>query len=273
LAHEKGDIVFGEHGQRFEYVTDVDGDYVVRPMMETDEEEPYAGRPITLRKVFASAPREMYDKTIEALDTKIQELQKQKRELEEELRKSKQDETERKKRIMVNAALERIDDFLAGKMTHFVFGEYGVEIKTFEEATSDPNRRERDVKLLSLYGRTKGDLAWKLNDYYDGSGSWHKVYPCCSIEDAMAFAKRLIETKYEEWRKDGKNSYYLASVAAASNRLGDPIPEDVAAHLKKEHISVATQYRDGKKKEYLDAEDRLHDALNKPIEELVKGKK
>ena len=273
MTHAKGDIVFNERGQRFVFCAEADGTYLVKPIMATEEDEEWAGNPVILKKIYPSAPRETYDKTIETLDTKIHELQQQKRELEEELRKSKQDETERKKRIMVNAALERIDDFLAGKITHFVFGEYGVEIKTFEEATSDPDRRERDVKLLSLYGKTKGDLAWKLNDYYDGSGSWHQVYPCCSIEDAMAFAKRLIETKYEEWRKDGKNSYWLASVAAASSRLGDPIPEDVAAHLKKEHISVAKQHRDGKKKEYLDAEDRLHDALNKPIEELVKGKK
>jgi FtsZ-binding cell division protein ZapB len=273
MAYEKGDIVFNEHGQRFVYVAESDGDHIVRPTVETDEEEQWEGNPVTLRKIFASAPRDVYDKTIQALDMKVSELQEKRRALEEELRKSKQDETERKKRIMTNAALERIDDFLAGKITHFVYGEYGVEIKTFEESTSDPDRRERDVKLLSLYGRSKGDLAWKLNDYYDGSGSWRHVYPCSSLEDATNLAKRLIETKYEEWRKDGKNSYWLTSVVASSVKFGIPIPKDVRTEIKNQFIKTASQHREQKHKEFLEAEDRMRNAINNSVEELVKGNK
>jgi hypothetical protein len=269
----KGDIVFNEHGQRFVYVAEDDGEHIVRPTMETDEDEPWEGKPVTIRKVFASAPREMYDKTIETLDAKIVELEEQKKTLEEEIRKSKYDETERKKRIMVNAALTRIDDFLAGKITHFVFSEYRVEIKTFKEATTDPDSHSRYIKLLSLFGGTNGDLAWKLNYYYDGSGSWSHVYPCCSLEEATVIAKQLLEKKYEEWRKDGKNEYWLGALVAASIKFGFPVPEDVRVKLKSNYISVASQNRDAKKKEYLEAEDRLNDAINKPVEELTKGER
>ena len=42
----KGDIVFNEHGQRFVYVAEVDGDHIVRPTVESEDEEPW-GLPIS----------------------------------------------------------------------------------------------------------------------------------------------------------------------------------------------------------------------------------
>ena len=221
MAHEKGDIVFSEHGQRFVFVAEDNGDYIVRPTMETDEEEPWEGKPITLGKIFAAAPREVYDKTIETLDTKIAALEGQKRDLEEELRKSKQDETERKKRIMVNAALERIDDFLAGNIKYIVFGEYDVRIEPFDQAMrykdNDYEKVPSQIKLLSLFGDTKGDLAWKLNRYSDGSGSGNEiVHPCVTLEQAQETAKALIDSKYEQWCKGKVNYWGLGSMAASA---------------------------------------------------------
>ena len=278
MAHKKGDIVFSEHGQRFVFVAEDNGDYIVRPTMETDEEEPWEGKPITLGKIFAAAPREVYDKTIETLDTKIAALESQKRALEEEIRKSKFDETERKKRIMVNAALERIDDFLAGNIKYIVFGEYDVRIEPFDQAMrykdNDYEKVPSQIKLLSLFGDTKGDLAWKLNRYSDGSGSGNDtVHPCVTFEQAQETAKTLIDSKFEEWRKGKINYWGLGTMAASAIRLGLPVPEDVYASVKAENIKNATTHRDAKKKEYDDAESKLSDTLNKSIEELVKGKK
>lgn len=274
----KGDIVFNEHGQKFVFIAEADGDYIVRPTVEIDEDEPWEGSPVTLRKVFASAPREMYDKNIEALDKKIYELNEQKRALEDELRRSKQDETERKKRIMVNAALERIDDFLAGNIKYIVFGEYDVRIEPFDQAMrykdNDYEKVPSQIKLLSLFGDTKGDLAWKLNRYSDGSGSGNDaVHPCVTLEQAQETAKALIDSKFEEWRKGKINYWGLGSMAASAIRLGLPIPEDVYAAVKAENLKNATTHRDAKKKEYDDAEAKLSDTLNKSIEELVKGKR
>ena len=272
---EKGDIVFNEYGQRFVYVAESDGDHIVRPTVESDEDEHWEGNPVTLRKIFASAPREMYDKNIEALDARIMELDKQKRALEEEICKPKFDETERKKRIMVNAALERIDDFLAGKFTHIVYGDYTIKIETFDEALmykdNEYSRVPDQCRLLSLYGKSNGDLAWKLSHWSDGSGSSNHVYPCFSLEDAQSVASKLIEAKYALWRKDPKaNSVH--SVFQDAVRLGFDIPDDVAKAIKESQINGARDWRDTKKKEYLEAEDELHNALNQTVVEFQKGK-
>jgi molybdopterin converting factor small subunit len=258
------------------FCAEADNTYLVKPIMATEEDEEWAGNPVILKKIYPSAPRETYDKTIETLDTKIHELQQQKRELEEELRKSKQDETERKKRIMVNAALERIDDFLAGKFTHIVFGDYDVKIETFVEAlmykNNDYDKVPTEFRLLSLYGRSKGDLAWKLSYYGDGSGSSNQVYPCFSLEHAQAVAKQLIEEKYNQWRSEPKRYHVHPAFRSAVN-LGLDIPDDVEKEIKESSIIGAQDWRDTKKKEYLEAEDKLHNAINQSVVEFAKGKK
>jgi hypothetical protein len=272
----KGDIVFNEHGQRFVYVSEYDGDHIVKPTMETDEDEPWEGSPVTLRKVFSSAPREMYDKNIEALDAKIAKLEDQKHALDEEIRKSKFDETERKKRIKVNSSLKRIDDFLEGKVTHIVFGEYDVRIETFDEAIRyKENEYEKipsKLRLLSLFGNSNGNLEWNLNTYSDGSGSRTKIWPCVSYEHALQVAQERINDLVSIWKEDHAQTYRAYSAVSAAAKLGLFVPEDVKAAVKN-NIKTATELRDSKKEEYIRAENQLRDVLNKTAEEFAKGNK
>ena len=272
----KGDIVFTEDGQQVEFIAIIDSGCIVRPQLSDEDDEPWFGEPITVSKVFASAPKEVYDKAISELSAKIDELETKKYALEDEIRKSKTDETERKKRIMVNAALERIDDFLAGKFTHIVFGEYDVKIETFDEAllykNKDYDKIPTELRLLTLYGRSKGDLAWKLSYYYDGSGSSRQVWPCFSLEHAETVARQLIEEKYAQWRSESKR-YSVNQAFSSAVKLGFDIPEDVEQYIKESSIKGATEWRDKKKEEYLEAESKLEGALTQTVVEFAKGKK
>jgi hypothetical protein len=177
---------------------------------------------------------------------------------------------------MTNAALERIDDFLAGKFTHIVYGDYEIKIETFDEALMYKNNEYDKVptefRLLTLYGRSKGDLAWKLSYYYDGSGSSTQVYPCFSLEHAQTVARKMIEDKYNLWREDPKK-HSVYSTFNSAVKLGLEIPDDVSQAVKESQIKGAQEWRDGKKKEYLESEDRLHNALNQTVIEFAKGKK
>lgn len=266
----KGDIVFNEHGQRFEYVIETDGEHIVRPTVETDEEEPWSGSHMTLRKVFASAPREMYDPQIEALNKRIQELDGQKRALEAELRASKADETERKKRIMTNAALERIDDFLAGKITHIVFGDYDLEIKTFDEAVrykdSEYEKTPKELRLLILYGRSNGDLAWKLSHYYDGSGFAGQVWPCFSLEHARTVAQSLIDGQIAMWRANPTNMYIANSAVSCADKLDLSVPDDVRAMVVAHVLKSATEHRDKMQQQFAEAQAKVDAAMDKATE-------
>lgn len=278
MAYEKGDIVFNEHGQRFVYVAESDGDHIVRPTVETDEEEQWEGNPVTLRKIFASAPRDVYDKTIQSLDTKVSELQEQRRALEEELRKSKQDETERKKRIMTNAALERIDDFLAGKMTHLAFHHWsGWTILPLKEALaykeSDYDSVPNGVRLLTLFGKTNGNLEWQLSSYSGHDNHPDAVYPFFSLEDAQAFVKGVFEQKWQAWRDSYKGWEEASNAAHNAIRLGFGIPEDVEETIKFNMVNNKSDRVSEAKGKLQEAEKELAETQTKTVQELVKGKK
>lgn len=92
------------------------------------------------------------------------------------------------------SALNRVFDFIDGKITHYVRSEYGtVEI---HERGKDP---KTDDKLLSLYGASNGDLSWRLSKY-SGGGSEKTVIPCLSHDEAKDVARVEIVRLLEEGR-------------------------------------------------------------------------
>jgi hypothetical protein len=252
----KGDIVFTSDGQQVQYIAEVDGEHIVRPQLSGDDEDSFFGDPVSVELVFASAPKEVYDQTIADLNKQIEALTDRKDELEDEIRRSRTDETARKKRIMVNAALTRIDEFLAGKITHLVIDRYGIEIVPFDKAMEDDYSR-RDLKLLTLYGRTNGNLAWMLNQYSDGSGSKYQAWPCTSMEEARTMAAAIIEAYYIEFRKSGANEWNTSNAVKSAQKLGFPVPLDIWQAVKAARVKEATRLRDQAKKSLDDNEAAL----------------
>jgi hypothetical protein len=92
--------------------------------------------------------------------------------------------------------LAKIDDFLDGKITHYLFldrwGKAAIveKSKTVGEYTSG-----KKLRLLSLIGRTDGSLQWEINMYSDGTGSWSRVIPCMSAKEALAELRAHINSK------------------------------------------------------------------------------
>jgi hypothetical protein len=137
------------------------------------------------------------------------------------------------------AQLQQLDDFIAGKITHFVVKEdyrESVEIHEFESfiQARDESRYDKKLRLLSLYGDSKGDLSWRIDRYSDGSGdSWKhgNCWPATSCEDALEKASAWLEARYAEWRKEtGHAKFKSASYAACAQKIGLLVPDDVAAH-------------------------------------------
>jgi len=110
--------------------------------------------------------------------------------------------------------LEQLDTlfaFMAGQITHVVlenYSDYIIEslVDAVEAVDSYNGRISSDgLRLVSLFGcresgeRDKSDrsfrLDWKINQYRDGSGSWHTIYPCKSYGDAVAKLDELISQK------------------------------------------------------------------------------
>src|SRR5262249_25554574 len=122
----------------------------------------------------------------------------------------------RQTRIRTHEALKRLDDFLAGNITHAVRARYsGISIGTFAEVFEEGGRYDKGVKLLTLFGDKKCGLSWHLNDYRDGSGSYTEIFPCTSLEDAKAVAQSKLDALFDLARRGERVSYLSEHIASA----------------------------------------------------------
>jgi len=65
-------------------------------------------------------------------------------------------------------------------------------IETFEDAlTASGVFYRQKPRLLTLFGSSKGELNWGLNNYSDGSGIHEKAIPCTSYNEAVAVASEM----------------------------------------------------------------------------------
>jgi len=61
------------------------------------------------------------------------------------------------------------------------------------------NGKEYDnIKLMSVLGKSNGEIAYGLHQYYDSSGLYEQVHPFTCYEDAVAFIKTLAQNKIEQ---------------------------------------------------------------------------
>ena len=117
------------------------------------------------------------------------------------LREAEDATKKRLKLVKQDRALERIEDFLEGKITFFVEQPYSYcwsrapyIIKASDAKTKDGGYYNDALKLLTLFGKSDGNLEWGLNKYSDGSGSNVLVYPCVSYAEAIKVIIRLFTT-------------------------------------------------------------------------------
>lgn len=105
-------------------------------------------------------------------------------------------------------ALRYIDDFIGGKITHYVFiPKYGANLEILPiQKTKDRDGWSDKFKLLTLFGCSDGSLSWEINKYVDGSGSSQTVIPARSQEEAEDQAKNhllqsIADDTYADWDK------------------------------------------------------------------------
>jgi hypothetical protein len=114
----------------------------------------------------------------------------------------------------VNVDPEQLDTlfaFMAGEITHLIAERYhSYDVVSFVdgvEATDNWHGRIKSegLRLVSLFGcnedgeRYEKDRAFRLdyriNKYRDGSGSWTKVWPCCSYDEVVKKLDELLSDK------------------------------------------------------------------------------
>lgn len=87
--------------------------------------------------------------------------------------------------IIDGSELQMLVDFLSGNITHVAIANYNYEIKTLKDELVQADSYDGgELKLITLFGKANGGLNCGINRYSDGSGSYHTVFPCTSLEDA-----------------------------------------------------------------------------------------
>ena len=155
--------------------------------------------PIIVKHVFDRPPTMKHDEIIDTLRSTILQLRKDKQELESSIATIDDENKERIKKYKQYKQLENLDDFLDGKITHYVHLSWNLKIV---ERDNDKDV-DNDSRLLTLFGNSKGDLCWRLNQYSDGSGCNEHVVPCTSYEDALSVMQTHIALSVKDKRPDG----------------------------------------------------------------------
>lgn len=105
--------------------------------------------------------------------------------------------------------LKTLEAFVAGEITHIVAGhEYGApRIREFSAELAGQSDCDRsNIKLLSLFGRTDGNMEWRLHQYSDHSGSATTVIPANGYADAVAIVQGMYDARVEAWRGGKQNN-------------------------------------------------------------------
>ena len=232
----EGSIVYKIDGTKGTYIEKlITGEHVVSvEFYDTHyyNDEPEVVENITQiwDKVYANAPTTAKEEKIAQLDRDIDTRTQSYYELSAKVTDKRRElldlEAESKARlsnITQHKALANLELFIQGKITHFLIvasGSYSIMDFDTAIALSESDRgfdRPNAIKLLTLYGRSNGDLEWQINQYSDGSGSSKQVYPCISEEDAKY---KAITVWLEKLDKLKREDYNLISIFETAKELG-----------------------------------------------------
>jgi len=218
---EAGDVVYLTGGRKAKYVASVEDAHLIRLMYEDDgagEPHEWLGDPVVVSVIHRHPPRAQCDAEIACLSQTISEKAQELSELQAQMREHRRLLDKLSKQVPV---LQHIEDVIEDRITHFVMIDYSVAtIKTKTDALKiGDDSWSGDLRLLSLHGKSKGELAWRINRYADGSGNYHTAIPCISEDEARTWV--------QEWALKmiaGGKTYDIGQAVESLKLAGLPVP-------------------------------------------------
>ncbi len=201
--------------------------------------EPNYEKAYFVEKVYDKAPTEKFDERIAILEKKIKVLREEERELDKTMR----DEKAKHKALLFKfnsyEKLAMLENFIEGKITHYVITGYDGQIIEFNDTKCGYGKH--DLRLLTLFGKTNGDLTWNLNHYSDGSGSGTEVIPCCSYKEAQ----KVLQACMDEKIKDTVSNRYVN----LAKKYDLQISPDYIKRVKEDQIAQNNKHIKGHREE------------------------
>jgi hypothetical protein len=262
---ESGATVYSADGQAAEYVARIAEGHIVRPVVEAysgDGESSYEHicDPVTWRAAFAVPPVAKFNDELKAIHDKIAaatEALAEKR-AEDSMfnataakRKAARDQVEQ---------LRYVDEFLAGKLTHYaVIPSYGVpRVMLVADATQGDRSYNQEMRLLCLYGKLDGMRTphWRLHQYSDSSGGYgDQVMPARSQEEAEGLIRSHLAKAIAEQVK--QQDYHAYGVVLSADAWGVEVPDILRAISDGVEAKKKAEEIEKVRKEYAASCDRM----------------
>lgn len=229
---------FSKDGYKIEVVENLkSGRYLVRRIFSGvadgwDDECEYPGGELSVvDAVFDHAPTQKLEAIVAGLREQIKNLQHEKANLAQEIRDTEEAGRAKLARYKKYDQLKTLDMFLDGKITHYVLEYWGsFKIISFEDVVPDERYDKDQIKLLTLFGKSNGNLEWGLSKYSDGSGCNTTVTPCVSYEEALSVAQKFVDSKMND-----DNNYWSSQLIKEATIYSLKIdPEYIRKYEEKE---------------------------------------
>lgn len=228
-----------------------DGRKVIELAYEDDGEMYFSGETAIVDRVFDNPPVESRHKEIAKLDEKCAQLRARATELQHAIFTAEREHKERIAKLTQYEPLKFIEDFLDGKLTHYVLvGRYNPEIiriSTPAEEIDTESRWEKKQKLLSLFGTPNTrDIGWWLE--------YEQVFPFTSLEAAREKAGELLAKAFDSVRKQ---AYHAERAVQSAKALNMPVPDDILQLVRENRVKNAQSAVEKARAELANAEKAL----------------
>jgi len=160
--------------------------------------------------------------------------------------------------------LSGLHGFLTGQVKWVVIEKYGFELPVlFEEAMKvidswGGDKRYEGIKLITLYGKTNGNLSFRIGQYGDGSGSCYDIAPFQTFKDASRYCidvamlrmdqgkfyesdvKKLLSSDSAEHLTASERTALLNILKLSISKISERKESEVRALIKRHDDTAAT---------------------------------
>jgi len=180
-------------------------------------------------RCFAEPPRAVLDEQMTRLSAEIAEKTAKLKAIEARVDEIDREMHDRRERLKQHDALAVVDDFLDGKITHFVwacndnkFGIWGLE---------QAKDRYGKFRMLTLGPASSWrGVQWYMNAYSDGSGSDTKVWLARGEDEARAKIRDLLKARIAETQEmSAAKRYHVHELMKSCDEHGVTVPEQIRA--------------------------------------------
>lgn len=226
---------FDEFGNCFIFMEAIASGAVVRQVFESyNGEGSHEGQPIIFTQaLFAEEVSPKQSQAFAELEAERTKLREELTALQREIGKARQANDLIFGTLKNHEAVRDLAEFMSGGFKYLAHRDgCSWKIQPIEEAVSNGNECGRpSLRLLSLYGQSKGDLSWRLHQYSDGSGhGYSPAQPTKTLEDAQAFVKARLMLEVQEYAENFRKGEMLHMAEKLRDQMvsfGIYVPEHI----------------------------------------------